>query len=249
MSIIRPVGGILGPRPTGASFRTGVWKQQEVFERRVDGVWATPSYPDLAPYATNANGEILVGTYNPGKKTTTGSTQVTRDYVKPSKTYGLGGLCLDGSRWTYLNTQAVTNSLNWRFTIRYYDEPTGSNVFGLSPQSGNVKRVASGNSCYNMADFRIDYEPSGNFDSLNTRYLWHDEVSGCDTTGVDYNLLGTYNSQFSYTTTTTGGPSSARWPFGQATDNYYTAGVGNPNVSYTNLSQSNRAVSIWLLPP
>lgn len=246
MGIIRPIGGILGPRPTGASFRTGVWKQQEVFTRRVDGVWVTPTYPDLAPYATNANGEILVGTYNPGKKTAVGSTVTTLDYVKPKQMYTQGGLCLDDSRWSYLYTQAVTNSQNWRFDMRYYDEPTGTNVFGLSVQTGNVKRVAYGNSCYNMNNYRMDYGPSGNPDSLSTRYMWHDETSGCDTIGLDYNLLGTYSSEFSYGTVTVGGPSSSRWPFGQATDNYYAA-FGNEG--YTNFSETNRPVSIWLLPP
>jgi len=243
MGFIRPIGGILGPRPTGASFRTGVWKQQEVFSRRVDGVWATPAHPDLAPYATNANGEILVGTYNPGQKTTVGSTATTFDYVKPKQVYTQGGLCLSDSRWSYIYTQAVINNQNWRFDMRYYDEPAGTNVFGLSVQTGNVKRIAYGNSCYNMSDFRVNYEPSGN---LNTRYMWHDETSGCDATGVDYNLLGTASSVFFYSTTTVGGPSSSRWPFGQATDNYYT-NLGN--VAYTNYSEISRPVSIWLLPP
>lgn len=246
MTVITPVGGLLGPRPTGAAFRTGVWKQPEVYERRVDGVWVTPTYPDLAPYATNSSGHILVGTYNPGKKTQVGSTKETREYVRPRQIYSAGGACLDSSRWSYLYTQAVTNSLNWRFDMRYYDEPTGSNVFGKTPQTGNVKRVAAGNSCYNMNNYKMDYEPTGSVDSLNTRYMWHDEVSGCDTTGVDYNLLGTYNNTFTYTTTTVGGPSSTRWPFGAATSNPYTS-FGN--TSYTDESQTARPVSIWLLPP
>jgi len=247
MGIITPVGGIIGQRPSGASFRTGVWKQPEVYERCAAGIWKTFTYPDLAPYLTNVNGEILVGTYNPGRKHTTGSTQVTVEYVKPNTLYSLGGLCLDDSRWSYLYTQAVTNNLNWRFTLRYYDEPTGSNIFGLTPQTGNVKRVASGNSCYNMSDFRMDYESPLNIPAnANARLMWHDETSGCDVVGVDYNLLGTTSTNFLYTTTTVGGPSSSRWPFGQATDNYYTL-FGN--VSYTNYSQTDRPISMWLLPP
>lgn len=246
MSVITPVGGLLGPRPTGAAFRTGVWKQPEVYQRRIDGVWVTPTYPDLAPYATNSSGQILVGTYNPGKKTQVSSTQETRDYVRPKQKYPDGGACLDSSRWAYLYTQAVTNNLNWRFEIRYYDEPTGANVFGKTPQTGNVKRVAAGNSCYNMNDYRMDYEPSGNVDSINTRYMWHDEFTGCATIGTDYNLLGTYDSTFTYTTTTVGGPSSTRWPFGAATQERYD-NIGN--TQYTDRSAVNRAVSIWLLPP
>ena len=246
MTVITPVGGIIGPRPTGASFRTGVWKQQEVFDRRVDGVWVTPAHPDLAPYATNVNGQILVGTYNPGRKNIIGSTATTTGYVKPSTLYGQGGVCLDNARWSFVHTQAVTNSLNWRFELRYYNEPTGSNVFGLTPQSGNIKSVASGNSCYNMADFKMDYGASPNFDTINGRYMWHDESSGCNVTGLDYNLLGTNGSDFSYTTTTVGGPSSSRWPFGQAISNYYTF---SGNSSYTEYSQANRPVSMWLLPP
>lgn len=247
MTVITPVGGIIGPRPTGASFRTGVWKQQEVFERRVDGVWVTPLYPELAPYATNSSGHILVATYNTGSKTLTGSTQETLDYVRPSKMYPNGGACLDSSRWSYLYAQAVTNNANWRFDLRYYDEPTGSNVFGKFPQNNNVRMAAYGNSCYNMSNFKMDYGIAGG----NDRNMWHDEVSGCSASGVDYNHLGTgyqggYNNFFSYTTTTTGGPSSSRWLFGQATSNYYTA---YGNVSYTEYSQNNRPVSMWLLPP
>lgn len=243
----KPVGGIIGKRPVGASFRTGVWKIDEVYERRVDGVWATPSYPDLAPYATNANGEILVATYNPGKKNIVGNTQTTQEYVRPIVKYSAGGKCLDDSRWNYVYTQAVSLGLNWKFTMRYYDEPTGSNVFGLTPQNNNLRSISSGNSCHNMNSFRSDYEVSGNFDGLNVRYMWHDEASGCDATGVDYNLLGTSGSSFSYTTTTTGGPSSSRWPFGAATENRYE--FFNGNVSYTNFSETQRPVSMWLIPP
>lgn len=246
MSFIKPIGGILGKRPIGSSFRTGVWTINEVYERRVDGVWQTPLYPELAPYATNANGEILVATYNPGKKNTIGSTVTTENYIKPRTKYTLGGKCLDDTRWDYVYTRAVSLGQNWRFTLRYYDEPTGSNIFGLSPQTGNIARIASGNSCYNMNNFKMDYEIAGNLDGLNTRYTWHDESSGCNGTGLDYNLLGTSSSNFIYTTTTVGGPSSSRWPFGAAINNRYDF-FGN--VSYTEYSEANRPVSMWLIPP
>jgi len=241
MGIITPVGGIIGPRPTGASFRTGVWKQPEVYERRVDGVWVTPAYPDLAPYATNTNGEILVGTYNPGSKSNVGNTKTTTGYIKPKQMALAGGLCLNDARWSYLYTQAVTNNLNWRFQLRYYDEPVGSNIFGLPVQTSNVKRVASGNSCHNMDSFRLDYVVVGN--SPDYRYFYHDEASGCNGTGQDYGLLGAQASRFLYNTQLA--VSSTRFPFGTApyvnTDN----GIDN----YYIYSQSDRPISMWLLPP
>jgi hypothetical protein len=247
MTVITPVGGIIGPRPTGASFRTGVWKQQEVFERRVDGVWATPLYPDLAPYATNANGEILVGTYNPGPATVVGyPTPKTTGYVKPAKTYPDAGLCLDDSRFSYLYTQAVTNSLNWRFDLRYWDEPTGSNVFGKTIQAGNVKRIAAGNSCNNQNSFAasVAINPGA---GLDYQLFWWDELSGCDISGVDYNLIYSSSNWWAYVITTVGGPSSSRWPFSQATSYQYI--WNNGNTSYVEYSQSGRPVSMWLLPP
>lgn len=241
MAVITPVGGIIGPRPTGASFRTGVWKQQEVFERRVDGVWVTPTHPDLAPYATNANGEILVGTYNPGAASVIGSTKTTLNYVKAGQKAEAGGVCLDDSRWSYVSTQAVTNNLNWRFTLRYYDEPTGSNIFGLPVQTSNVKRVAAGNSCHNMNSFRLDYAIVGN--SPDYRYFYHDEASGCSGTGQDYGLTGAQATRFLYNTQLA--VSSSRFPFGTApyvnTDN----GINN----YYVYSQADRPISMWLLPP
>jgi hypothetical protein len=250
MGLIRSVGGILGKRPTGAAFRTGVWKQPEVFERRVDGVWVTPTYPDLAPYATNANGEILVGTYNPGTKTAVGPNISTREYVKPNTLYAGSGLTLDATRFAYLYTQAVTNSLNWRFDLRYYDEPTGANVFGKTVQTGNVKRIANGNSCWNFGNagqgFSIDYfEPA--FPGNGPRYMWHDELTGCNVEGVDYNLIYSFSNVFSYVITTVGGPSSSRWPFSQATSNQSV--WNNGNTSYAEYSQANRPISMWLLPP
>lgn len=250
MAVITPVGGIIGPRPTGASFRTGVWKQTEVFTRKVDGVWAIPAYPELAPYATNANGEILVATYNPGSKALVGPNQSTREYVKPRTQYAGSGLTLDASRFSYIYAQAVTNSLNWRFDLRYFDEPAGSNVFGKTVQTGNIKRVASGNSCWNFGDagqgFSVDYhEPA--FPGSGSRYLWHDEVSGCSVEGVDYNLIYSSGNYWSYVITTVGGPSSARWPFSQATSNQYI--WNNGNTSYQEYSQANRPISMWLLPP
>ena len=250
MTIIKAVGGILGPRPTGASFRTGVWKTPEVYERRVDGVWATPTYPDLAPYATNANGEILVGTYNPGTKASVGQNRATTDYVKPKAKYIGSGLVLNAERFSYLYTQAVTNNLNWRFDLRYYDEPIGNNVFTRTLNAGNVKRIASGNNGFNFgsssAGFSIDYhEPP--WPGAGSRYMWHDELSGTDITGVDYNLIYSGGDWFSYVTTTVGGPSTSRWPFSQATSNEYI--WNNGNTSYQEYTQSGRAISMWLLPP
>lgn len=242
MSVITPVGGLLGPRPTGAAFRTGVWKQPEVYQRRIDGVWVTPTYPDLAPYATNSSGHILVGTYIPKGRNAVGSTQTTRDYVRPRKIYSQGGLCLDDTRWSYLYTQAVTNNLNWRFDLRYWDEPTGSNIFGLTVQTGNVKRVSTGMSCHNANNFRIDYDYTG---GTGDRYMYHDEASSCSATGQDYHLLGmaSYYSAFAYSTQLA--VSSSRFPFGTApfvnTDN----GIDN----YYAISQANRPVSMWLIPP
>lgn len=241
MTVITPVGGIIGPRPTGASFRTGVWKQQEVFEWRVDGVWATPAYPDLAPYAANANGEILVGTYNAGSKTTVGNTQTTLSYVKPGVKVAAGGVCLNDSRWAYIYTQAVTNSLNWRFQLRYYDDPTGANIFGLPVQTSNVQRVAQGNSCHNMNSFRLDYTIPGG--APDYRYFYHDEALGCTGSGQDYGLLGAQSTGFLYNTQLA--VSSTRFPFGVApyvnTDN----GIDN----YYVYSQADRPISMWLLPP
>jgi hypothetical protein len=248
MTVITPVGGIIGPRPTGASFRTGVWKQPEVYERRVDGVWVTPTYPDLAPYATNANGEILVGTYNPGQATVVGyPTPKTTGYVKPAKIYPNAGLCLDDSRFSYLYTQAVTNSLNWRFDLRYCDQPTGNNVFGKTVQAGNVKRIASGNSCNNHANSFAPTPAINPGAGLNYQVFWWDELSGCSMEGVDYNILLSGGSSWQYTTTTVGGPSSSRWPFSQATSNEYV--WNNGNIAYIEYSESNRPVSMWLLPP
>lgn len=241
MTIIKAVGGILGPRPTGASFRTGVWKTAEVYERRVDGVWVTPTYPDLAPYTTNANGEILVATYNTGKASAIGHTIATRSYVKSGIKYPAGGLCLDDDRWQYVKTQAVTNNLNWRFDLRNYTTPTGSNAFGCTVQTGNIKRVASGNSCYNMNTFKMDYGTPSNVDV--DRALYHDEASGCTFSGQDYGGITAAPGAFYYNTQLS--VSSSRFPFGTApyvnTDN----GIDN----YYASSPANTPISMWLLPP
>jgi hypothetical protein len=250
MTVITPVGGVIGPRPTGASFRTGVWKQQEVFERRVDGVWATPAYPDLAPYSTNASGHILVATYNPGTKATAGPNRSTNEYVKARAKYPGSGLVLDAGRFAWLYTQAVTNSFNWRFDLRYSDEPDGSNVFGRTVQTGNLKRICAGNSCWNFGSagqgFSIDYhEPA--WPGSGYRYLWHDETANCNVEGVDYNIIVADVGVFRYITCTIGGPSSSRWPFDKATQNEYV--YFNGNTQWYDDSQPNRAISMWLLPP
>lgn len=250
MTVLTPIGGLIGARPSGVAFRTGVWTQQEVYDLRRDGVWATPAYPDLAPYATNANGEILVATYNPGTKASVGPNISTTGYIKPRQRYTGSGLTLDASRFNWLYTQAVTNNLNWRFELRYFDEPVGSNVFGKTVQSNNVKRIASGNSCWNFGSagqgFSIDYhEPA--FPGSGPRYMWHDETTGCNVEGVDYNLIYSFGSSFGYVTTPIGGPSSSRWPFSGATSNEYI--WNNGNTTYAEYSDSNRPVSMWLLPP
>ena len=250
MTVITPVGGFIGKRPDGAAYRTGVWKQNEVYELKVDGLWHEPLYPDLAPYAINESGHILVGVYNPGRSDLVGHTQTTTSYVRPRTKYTSGGLCFDNTRWSYVYTQAVTNNYDWRFTFRYYDDPNGNNAFGGLPVPyANLKMISAGNSCYNMSSFRMDHAPVGNNSpgSQYYRIMWHDEYSGCNMTNTDYNFFGTLGTDFQYHTATAGTiPSASRRPFGAAvTYSYTNAG----NTQTYEITETNRPVSMWLIPP
>ena len=246
MSIITPVGGIIGPRPTGASFRTGVWKQPEVYERRVDGVWATPAYPDLAPYATNASGEILAAVFDPNYTATNAPSTYTTSYIKPRVKFTNEDVSLDPSRAAYVSAQAV--SADWRFTLRYWDEPDGSNVFGLTPQVSNVQRIALDNGNYIGSSWGYNSEYGfgfyTNFALINTiawaDYVYRNYSPERDITSSINKESGKIAYYTSYSTST------ARWPFGQATN--YVGNYAGYNL-YRSYSTTDKHVALWLLPP
>lgn len=241
MGIITPVGGIIGPRPTGAAFRTGVWKQPEVYERRVDGVWITPTYPDLAPYATNASGEILVAVVDPNYTVT--SSTYTTSYIKPRSRFSNQDVSIDPTRANYVMTQAA--SADWRFTLRYWDEPDGSNVFGLSTQSSNIQRVSSGN--WSDSAWGTGGRGFGFYSNLQSvpymawaDYVFRNYSPERDITSSLNKESGKIAYYTSYSTST------ARWPFGQATT--YVGNYAGYNL-YRNYSTTDKHVALWISPP
>jgi hypothetical protein len=245
MTVITPVGGIIGPRPTGASFRTGVWKQQEVFVLRQDGVWQTPLYPDLAPYATNANGEILAAVFDPTiTQYPIVLPRLTTDYVKPRTKPVDQDISIDAARSAIVVNQAVNNNINWRFTFRYYDEPDGANIFGLTPQSNNLKRVSSGNSSDASWENGYGFGFLSNFTHMPTiawgdyvyrNYIPEENISS---------FISKQNSRIRYQTSYS--TDATRWPFGQGST--YVGNYAGYNL-YRNDSDIGRSVALWLLPP
>ena len=263
MGIIRPVGGILGPRPTGASFRTGVWKQQEVFELRQDGVWQTPAYPDLAPYATNASGDILAAVFDPNYIVGgTSDSTYTTSYIKPKKAYPGQDVSLDGTRAAFVVNQAVNSNINWRFTLRYHDQPdgtvgTGLNVFGLTPQANNIKMVSTGN--WSDSGWGSGGRGFGFYSNLAAAptSAWGDYVyrnyspeiritSALGKYGTSYPTPIGQSGQIYYRTSTS--TSSSRWPFGQASVGMATISGYTWRQSLTEFN-STRFVALWLIPP